>query len=120
MKYPDDEDGRVLAGLAADGMDMSMPRLIDFPVAVPNEEVAKVVAKAVADQGYEAEIYFDEGDADDSGRVPDAGEFAPSWSVYVEVTMVPEHSRIVEIQSELDRIAGPLGGKSDGWGTMSD
>jgi len=32
--------------------------------------------------------------------------------------MVPDHAEIVRIQAELDRISGPLGGKSDGWGVM--
>ncbi len=120
MKYPDDEDVAVLAGLAAKGMDMTKPRLIDFPVAVPDEAVAKSVAEALAEHAYEVQVEPDEGEPDESGQIPESGEFAPSWTVYVEITMAPEYLRIIEIQADLDRIAGPFGGKSDGWGTMSD
>ena len=31
--YPDDADGAVLANLAAEGIDMSLPMLIEFAVA---------------------------------------------------------------------------------------
>jgi hypothetical protein len=34
--------------------------------------------------------------------------------------MVPEYNEIIRIQNELDRLAGPLGGKSDGWGIMME
>jgi hypothetical protein len=32
--------------------------------------------------------------------------------------MIPEYNEIIRIQAELDRIARPFGGKSDGWGVM--
>lgn len=117
--YPDDEDGEVLTGLAAKGVDMSKPLAIDFPVAVPDEASAKAVHKALVKAGYECEIVYDEGEPDEDEEAdPDDEEFGPSWTVYAYVTMVPEYHEIVRIQADLDRLARPLGGHSDGWGVL--
>jgi hypothetical protein len=119
-KYPNDADGAALTGLAAKGVDMTQLRLIGFAVAVPDEMTANVVAKALVRENYRVEIVFDEGEPDETGRIPQEGEFSPSWTVYAKVTIVPEYSRIIDMQTALDRICCPLGGKSDGWGTMID
>jgi hypothetical protein len=171
--YPDDADGAVLAMLAEQGVNMTQPLNIEFAVAVADENVARAVAKAIADEGYDAEIYHDtgeeedeEGEDDDDGDdeheefdidngddeededvnadddegdeledededadvdhkddagdgAPGAEEYEPSWTVYAKVTMVPEYAEIIRTQEELDRIAAPHGGVSDGWGTLT-
>lgn len=117
--YPDDADGAVLSRMAAEGVDMSQPLQIDFFVDAPDEASAQIVQKALAEEGYVTEIEYDEGEPDEDGNIdPDGGEFGPSWTVYAKVKMVPEYDEIIRIQEELDRIAGPLGGISDGWGAM--
>ena len=118
--YPQNADGAVLTRIAARGVDMTRPRKIEFAVAVPDENAAEAVSLALRRNDYGAEIYYDEGERDETGCIPDTGEFAPSWTVYTEINMVPDYERIIEIQAELDRIATPLGGKSDGWGTLSE
>jgi hypothetical protein len=119
--YPDDDDGAVLAGLAADGVDMSQPLVIDFPVAVLDEASADAVSKALVQAGYDCEVMFDEGEPDENGEIDlDDEEFGPSWVVYARVKMVPAYDEIIRIQAELDRVAGPLRGRSDGWGVMVD
>ena len=117
--YPDDADGRVLAGLAAHGVDMSQPLEIEFPVAVPDEASAKKVHQAMARAGYDSHIEFDEGEPDDDGDADDE-EFGPSWTVFANVRMIPEYDEIMRIQAELDELARPFGGNSDGWGVLLD
>lgn len=116
--YPDDADGAVLADLAAQGVDMTQPLTIEFPVAVPNEASAKNAASAMTKAGYDAQIEYDEGEPDFDTDTDDAEEFGPSWTVYANVQMIPEYNEIMRIQAELDQITRPLGGKSDGWGVM--
>lgn len=116
--YPDDADGAVLADLAAQGVDMTQPLTIEFPVAVPNEASAKNAAAAMTKAGYDSQIEYDEGEPDFDPETDDAEEFGPSWAVYANVQMIPEYNEIMRIQAELDQIARPLGGKSDGWGVM--
>ncbi len=119
--YPNDEDGAALADLAAQGVNMSEPLLIEFPVAAADEESANAIGEALAEAGYDSHIEFDEGEPDEDGEIdPDDDEFGPSWTVYANVHMVPIYSEIVRIQAELDKIARPLGGNSDGWGVFLD
>ena len=42
----------------------------------------------------------------------------PFWAVVVFINMVPEYHEIQRIQAHLNELAGPLGGKSDGWGAV--
>ena len=127
--YPDDADGAVLADLAARGVDMSSPLLIEFAVAAPDEGSANAIAKAMRAAGYDTEICFDEGELEeedldedapdeDDELDPDDEEFGPSWTVFANVSMIPEYDEIMRIQADLDRIAGPHGGQADGWGTL--
>ncbi|MCA9162660.1 MAG: ribonuclease E inhibitor RraB [Pirellulaceae bacterium] len=115
--YPDDADGAVLASLAAHGVDMSAPLVIEFAVAAPDEASAHSIGQALAEAGYDAEVEYDEGEPDEDGMLDEEDEeFGPSWTVYVDIEMVPEYDELMRIQAELDRIARPLGGNSDGWG----
>jgi hypothetical protein len=122
-EYPDDPDGEVLAELAAHGVDMSRPLHIEFAVDAPDDASARAIEQALQAQGYQTEIDYDEGESDEDGEFDpddDPEEFGPSWTIYAHVDMVPEYDEIVRIQAELDRIAQPLGGKSDGWGALAE
>jgi hypothetical protein len=115
--------------------------LIEFAVAAADEASANAIAKAMRAAGYDTEICFDEGepeeeedasdeDASDEDDLdedapdeddeldPDDEEFGPSWTVFANVSMIPQYDEIIRIQADLDRIAGPHGGMVDGWGTM--
>jgi len=119
--FPDDADGSVLAELAAQGVDMSQPLLIEFPVDVSDEASANKILQAMTAAGYDSCVEYDEGEPDEDGEIdPDDEEFGPSWTVFATVRMIPGYDEIVRIQSELDRLARPFGGKSDGWGVMLD
>lgn len=117
--YPDDEDGAVLADLAAYGVDMSLPLLIEFPIDAPDEKSATAIQATIAKAGYESEIEYDEGEPDEDGDAdPDEEELGPSWTVYAQKEMIPQYDEIIRIQSELTRLAEPHGGNCDGWGVM--
>jgi len=127
--YPDDADGHVLSDMANYGVDMTKPLVLEFPIAAIDEEAAKAIFTSVTALGYEAEVEYDDGESeeaaaeavgdsgDDDGDGEDSG---PSWSVYVTKTMVPDYEEILRIQDELDELAEPLGGYSDGWGAIVD
>lgn len=122
--YPDDEDGAVLADLAAQGVDMTAPVTIEFPVIAADEDSAHAIANALINAGYETHIEYDDGELDDEEELEldpdDEEEFGPAWDVYATVKMVPDHAELIRIQADLDRLAGPLGGNSDGWGVLMD
>lgn len=111
-----DIDAEVLQMIAADGHDMSSPMDVEFHVAAPTEDAAKEIAAAAGQKGYETEISFDDGSDD-----PDLeDEVTEPWTCTCLKTMLLEHAAILGAQAELDEIARPLGGYSDGWGTFGN
>ncbi|GAA5506788.1 ribonuclease E inhibitor RraB [Novipirellula caenicola] len=120
--YPEDADGAVLANLQSLGVDMSAPLLIEFAVDAPDEASAHRIEKALMAKQYETEVYYDSGEPEEGEEAAedDDEEFGPAWTVYVNVTMVPEYDKIMQIQAELDELSKPHGGRSDGWGVMVD
>ncbi len=117
--YPNDADGDALREIAAHGVDVSQAQLIEFAVAAPDEAAANNIQAALGEHGYQAHVDFDEGEPDDNGEIdPDDPEFGAAWTVYVGISMLPTYDEIMRIQADLDRIANPHGGRSDGWGVM--
>ena len=113
MTFPNDEDGQVLARIAAAGMDMSIPTTIEFAVAVPSQVTSSLVATALQQHGFTTEVYYDEGEPDFDEE--DDDEFGPSWTVYVPVNCVPSHENVVNVQVKIESIVKDFGGKVDGW-----
>ena len=72
--FPD--DGAALALLATDGVDISVPRLIEFTIDAPGSEAAERIAAALRDAGHEAVVEFDEGEPVADGD-DDEEEFGP-------------------------------------------
>ena len=117
--YPNDDDGNVLADLAAQVVDMTQPLDIEFPVSAPDEASASAIEKVLIDAGYECLVEYDDGELDeDDETYEDDEEFGPMWTVYVSVEMIPDYDEIISIQADLDRLSGPSGGICDGWGVM--
>jgi hypothetical protein len=101
---PQDADGDALRRVAADGSDLSKPMTVDFMIAGRDEASARAIAAAAAALGYRTEAQYDDG----------------RWTVYCAREMLLTYDSVVAAQAELDRIAQPLGGFSDGWGTFGN
>jgi hypothetical protein len=102
--YPDDADGDALRAVASLGYDMTKPMDIDFCVDVPDSEIGERVAELVSRSGYRTNLDYDKED--------------DAWTCYCTKCMVPTYEAVVGAQKELDELSGPLGGRSDGWGTF--
>jgi len=85
---------------------MSRPMDIDFMVAVPDEQSGLAVAATAQARGYATSVKRDEA----SG----------SWTCYCTRSMLATHAGVLDAQAELDRVAQPYGGHSDGWGTFGN
>ncbi len=112
--FPNDPDGVALRGLASLGHNLSLPMDVDFQVAVPDESSAMSVAREAQRLGYSTRIWHDD---DERDLEPDMSLF---WTCECTKRLVPDYSAIVAIQEELDRIARPFGGYSDGWGSFGN
>lgn len=118
-EYPDDADGAVLEHMKSLGVDMNKPLLIEFAVDAPDENAAATIEAALKGAGFLTEIAFDEGEPDEEGNIdPEDEEFGPSWTVFALVKMTPQYEEIVKKQNQIKVLVEPLGGVSDGWGSM--
>lgn len=104
--YPDDSDGDALRRVAADGSDMDSPMIIDFPVVVPSKPQAEEFASTARGRGFETRLWKHHDDAE--------------WDVICALKMTPTYDEILRIQDDLDRLAKPFEGYSDGWGTFGN
>lgn len=106
MSEQDDATTAALRRLVEDGSDLHRPMQMDFFVAVPNEAVGHAVASRVAPFGFLTSVERDQ----DTGK----------WTCYCTKTIVPQYSTVVNIEKQLDRIAGELGGYADGFGSFGN
>lgn len=103
--YPDDADGDALRRVALRS-DMSLPMSIDFAVDVPSEAAGHAVARAATARGYSASV--------------ECNDATERWTCYCVKRMVATYDAVIAVQAELDELSAPLGGRSDGWGTLGN
>ncbi len=101
---PGDATGDALRRVMADGSDLTKPMVLDFQLDVPSEKAGSIIAEKARPLGFIVKVYEDEG----------------AWTVECSRTMVATHAAITRIEEQLDEIARPHGGYSDGWGTFGN
>jgi len=106
--FPDDDNGDALRGMAADGVDLISPRLVDFEHCFPDEPSARAFQAKVAATVLEAKLL-----------APDP-ELGSGWEVQCIVRMIPTHAAITATELRLGAVAKEAGGHADGWGSMSN
>jgi drug/metabolite transporter (DMT)-like permease len=104
IAYPDDADGDALRRIASDGNDMRRPMPIDYHVAASTSAAAEAIREAARGIGYSTKV------------VEEVGGF----TVWCTREMLATHDGVLACQAELHRIARPLGGHIDGWGTSGN
>src|SRR3954463_8969202 len=105
MSFPNDADGEALRKVA-ERADMTKPMDIDFAVDAPDQVRGEEIGRLAADRGYAVQVEQDESTA--------------CWTCYCTKRIVPTYEDIVAAQAELDELSRPLGGHSDGWGTLGN
>jgi hypothetical protein len=123
IEFPLDSNGMALKKMAERGMDMSKPIVFEFYIHVENKQQANDIYMALKEQkiGDDAESVYDEGELEKGEEMTEENEeFWPSWTVYVYHKMVPDHSKLLQFQEELNRLSKPFGGWSDGWGVYQE
>jgi Regulator of ribonuclease activity B len=107
-QFPDDENGDVLRRMAADGIDLVSPRIVDFEHCFPNEASARAFHTAVLATVLKAKLVYPE---------PEEGN---GWEVQCKVRLIPSHAAITETELRLGDLARSFGGSPDGWGSLSN
>jgi hypothetical protein len=103
MKFPNDENGDILAKMLERGDDLSKSRKIDFYFVFPE----KLQADKFAEQ---ARLRTD--------SIPEVEHYEERnmWEATVSKNMIPTHREITELEAALDQIAQLYEGEADGWG----
>jgi hypothetical protein len=108
--FPNDDDGDVLRGLQNKGIDLSLPRQIEYYCYAKNESIAKEIAEEIKYLGYQCDVFYDD----------EAQSDEKAYSVYFARTMIPSYSEIVKSQNELSLALSSFDTRCDGWGTLVD
>ena len=103
---PDDENGQILNGIQARGVDLSVTRQLDFSLLFDDPASASKFMALASDQGFTCRI-----------REPDENE-EPGWDVTASVRILPSHQNITDSEQRLADLAHPYGGELDGWGFL--
>lgn len=83
---------------------MAKPMVVDFTVVVRSEASAANVAHAVAQAGYQSKV----------------GGDAAEWLCTCSCSMILTCASVVAAQAQLNSLAAPFGGVTDGWGTFGN
>lgn len=103
----DDEATRdALRRMESHGSDLSRPLPMDFFVAVPDQKSGELVAAGAAALGFSTEVA-----KDDEG---------PAWTCYCMKVITPSYETVRAIEGQLDGLARPVGGHSDGFGSFGN
>ena len=101
---PDDDNGAVLKRMRDGGDALDEARTIDFCFAFHEGSQAVDFARAVPEEDLEVCI--------------SRYEERAMWQVIVKKFMIPEHSAIGALESDLTYRATLVGGEADGWGCI--
>jgi hypothetical protein len=108
MQFPDDENGQLLAEIAAAGVDLSKMQQIDFFILFEQQTDADKFAKDIVSDALVQTA--------DVEKCKDTGV----WEVITHVQMVPEHTLLGQAEQYLESIANGYNGYGDGWGLMDE
>ena len=108
MQFPDDDNGQLLAEIAAAGVDLSKMHQIDFFILFEQQADAEKFSKEIISDALVQSANVE--------KCKDTGV----WEVITHVQMVPEHTLLGQAEQYLESIANSYNGYGDGWGLMDD
>jgi hypothetical protein len=95
------KDHLVLDELRRAGCDLSFPHRVRHYLYLPNEKQAKKVAHKLQAAGYEIEVRL--------------GADGINWLVLINHSIVLTEQAILNVRSQLEKLALELHGEYDGW-----
>lgn len=104
--FPADDTGDALRRIAKNGFDLTRLLKMEFFVAVPDEDEGQKLAGLACAEGLETSVE----QSDESQR----------WTCYCTKVLVADYNAVLAFEEQLDNLARPLGGHSDGFGTFGN
>tara|TARA_B100002049_G_C16083144_1_gene378149 strand:+ start:4462 stop:4791 length:330 start_codon:yes stop_codon:yes gene_type:complete len=108
MHFQDDENGQLLAEIAAAGVDLNCLQEVDFYILFEQKPDAEKFATAIESDELAPSTELN--------KCPDTGV----WEVITRVKMVPDHTLLSQTEQYLESIANGHNGYGDGWGLMAE
>jgi regulator of RNase E activity RraB len=105
--FPDDATGEVLRNMHEEGVDFTVPHVVEFVLLFSEKEAADRCAVAVGNLGQ-----FDVSVLEN--------DIAEGFDVLAKRTMLLDYDAINETEDALTGIADTFGGQFDGWGVLVD
>ncbi len=102
-----EENAAYLKEFAADGLDLTVVRAVEFAHVFASEAEAEAFAAAAAGEGVDTDLLEPEDEVD-------------PWEVAVTMELVPTAKAITDIETRLEALAQSFNGESDGWGLYDD
>lgn len=102
-----EENAGYLREFAADGLDLSVVRAVEFAHVFGNGTDAEAFAEAAAIDDVDVDVLEPEDDGD-------------PWEVAVTLELIPTAEAITELEERLEALAKEHNGESDGWGLYDD
>lgn len=106
MQFPDDDNGQLLAEIAAAGIDLNKMHQVDFFILFEQEADAEKFAKEIVSDALVQKAELE--------KCKDTGV----WEVITQAQMVPEHTLLGQAEQYIESIANSFNGYGDGWGLM--
>jgi Regulator of ribonuclease activity B len=104
--YPNDENGDALRNMAMSGDDLRKARDVDFCIVFRDQDMARRFCDIISKDSAKIDCH--------------KSDVQPGmWDVTVTSYIVPTYDAISALERRLARLAGPLGGQNDGWGSFS-
>jgi len=101
------ENARILEDMAARGVDLEAPRVVDFE----HRFGCRTTARAFAEEAQGSSCRSTVLEPDEPGE---------AWEVQCKVVIRPSADRITAEESRFARLAERYGGQPDGWGFLSN
>ncbi|MFC3032205.1 ribonuclease E inhibitor RraB [Pseudoalteromonas fenneropenaei] len=108
MQFPNDDNGQLLAEMAAEGIDLTQVHPVDFFILFEQKPQAEAFIKHMQSDELAPQMILQ--------KCPDTGV----WEVKTTVAMVPEHTLLGQTEQYLESIADGHDGYGDGWGIMAN
>ncbi|AQQ02102.1 hypothetical protein B0W48_14215 [Pseudoalteromonas aliena] len=106
MQFPDDDNGQLLAEIAAEGIDLNKMHQVDFYILFEQQTDAEKFAKEIVTDALVQNAKIE--------KCTETGV----WEVIAQVQMVPEHTLLGQAEQYIESIANSSNGYGDGWGLM--
>ena len=108
MKFPKDENGELLREMHEAGIDLTLPRNVEFFAFFKTKKEAEAMAAALAT------------DSEVVSTSVEQNEIQDDWDLCCSIHMVPSHAAITLRELSFTKLAEKHNGEGDGWGVMEE